>query len=103
MVPITVGNPLLLTNHGLGQPETYTEEDKDCPLPSEWVEGNAKQKPPEQLKICEKVKSTRGAAQLQHLCHVDPTLHPPRARAGKGVHEKHEEYPRVDTNMPVAD
>ncbi|KAI6772842.1 hypothetical protein HG530_003800 [Fusarium avenaceum] len=91
-----------MTNNSLGQSKANTKEHKDGPFPSEWIDNDTEEEPPDKLQIRKEVKSASWAGNLEHLGHVNPALHPERTRTRKRVHEKHEEDSRVDTNVPVA-
>lgn len=97
-----VDHSLFTLDKHFWQIQSNTEEDKNGPLPSEGVECDTEGEPPEQLEVSKEVKRTSWAVLLEELCHVNPALHPERARAREGVNQEHEEDASVNSNMPVA-
>lgn len=90
MVPETIKRLPLALDKNLWQVKTNAEKDENSPLPSERIKCDAKGKPPQQFEVREKVKRASRAILLQELGHVNPALHPERARSSKRVDEEHE-------------
>lgn len=57
-------------------------KDKQCPLPPEWIDQDAKHKPICQLGVCEEIECSGRRVRFQRPSHVDPSLHPELIRSG---------------------
>lgn len=102
LISIPIHKLLFMLDNCVWNPNANAEKYENRPLPSERVECHAKDEPPDQLEICEEVKSAHWAELLQRARHVDPALHPPSAWSCQGVQQKHEKDASVDANVPVA-
>lgn len=101
--PQSIPHLILLFHHKRRKLDAHAQENKQRPLPPKRIDSNAKREPPDQFRVREEIKGSRGALGLDKLGHVDPELHPVRRGTGEGVDEEHEEDAGVDANVEVAD
>ena len=76
------------------------EEDKRRPFPSEWVDGHAKDKPVDELRVGKKVESSSRRSGLEESSHVNPFLHPVFLGTSQRIDQEDEEQTSVYADMP---
>ena len=97
--PQSVPNRILFPHNLERQCASNAEKHKECPLPSERVDHNAKHEPVNQLRVSEEVKGSGRRTTLDELGHVNPFLHPTFSWPCERVDEEHEKQARIDSDV----